>query len=71
VVLQDIALEKIQNGGGKMVEIAYRNDEVLFCSVVKFRNAYAYVAPLLIHRNLTLNMLSFSIRQIILMCFNS
>jgi len=49
----------------------YRNDEVLFCSVVKFRNAYTYIAPMLICRNLSLNILYFVIRQIIHTCFDS
>jgi hypothetical protein len=69
-----VVLEKMQNGGGKIMERAlavYRNDEVLFCSVVKFRNAYTYVAPMLISRNLSLNILSFAIRQIRRMCLNS
>jgi hypothetical protein len=38
-----VALKKMQNGGGRITERAlavYRNDEVLFYSVVEFRNAY-------------------------------
>ena len=30
-----------------------------FCSVVRFRNAYAYIAPVLISRNLSLNVANF------------
>lgn len=57
-----VPLEKIKNGGGKILETAlvtHWRDEILLCPVAEYRNAHAYIAPMLISRNLSLNIGNF------------